>query len=138
MTEDLATALPSVTWTARPFYSQAPLASGTADDCFLYFSGDLFASGNGMSQLNSVCEYAAVIMDVTFEEFSTWNSGLGNISAETCEFDPDLRYCSRYYSGEKPREVPGDESLPLRVSSYFFIFFYFSSPLPFSINFIVG
>lgn len=70
---DLATRWPSPTYTTptASTKSQLPFATGTRDDCSVYFDGSFF-NVNGTS-ITSVCERAIAVLDVSLDVLEVWN-----------------------------------------------------------------
>lgn len=70
---DPATRWPSPTYTTptASIQSQLPLATGTRDDCSVYFDGSFF-DVNGTS-ITSACERAIGVLDVSLDDIEVWN-----------------------------------------------------------------
>ncbi|ORY64855.1 uncharacterized protein BCR38DRAFT_431162 [Pseudomassariella vexata] len=92
------TSLDPVATSSAPIYvsTELPLAVGTREDCARYFDGAqvLDEDISGTSYANA-CEFAAAVWAVSLDEFSRWNSALGNLTAGECDMAAELRYCAK-------------------------------------------
>ncbi|KAI9150011.1 LysM domain-containing protein [Paramyrothecium foliicola] len=100
---DTATTLPDASFTyPSPIRTPLPLASGTRHNCEQYSSGDDWQQNLTSTYFTSHCAFMAAVVGVTLEDLQVWNPSLGNTSDSTCSFATGVRYCSKYFSGNRP------------------------------------
>ncbi|KAF8457864.1 LysM domain-containing protein [Kalaharituber pfeilii] len=115
ITENVAT-LPDADYTTpAPRVTEAPIASGSRQDCAEYIDGDSMQLDLNGTWWESTCQFVAKLYGVSLEELEIWNPQLGNTTLSTCSFQTGVRYCAKYFFGESyvPPVVPEPE-LPIR------------------------
>ncbi|ETS74812.1 hypothetical protein PFICI_13296 [Pestalotiopsis fici W106-1] len=114
--EDSATTLPDASFTyPSPVRTPFPLATGSRKDCSQYSNGDEWQQNLTSTYFTSHCALMAAVIGVTLEDLQVWNPSLGNVSDDACSFETGVRYCAKYYDGEKTgTSTDEDSAFPAR------------------------